>query len=220
MRLICELNEQVEILSEADASGKQRLYIQGITLQGNIQNKNGRVYPSHILEQEVRRYIKEKVEQNRAYGELGHPQGPAINLERVSHIFKSLTPNGTDYVGKAIIAEDTTCGGIVKGLLSAGANLGISSRGLGSLKNRNGIMEVCDDFRLATAGDIVADPSAPNAFVAGLMEGVEWVCENGVWTPQKLEEAKRLVNAAAAKPNKQLFEQTAIKLFENFIKAL
>lgn len=219
MKLLCELTEDVQILVE-EANGKKNLYIEGITLQGDLKNKNGRCYPSHILEAEVNRYMTEKVAKNRAYGELGHPQGPQINLERVSHIFKSLRREGSNWIGKALVTEGTPYGAIVKGLLESGANLGVSSRGLGSLRNRNGVMEVCDDFRLATAGDVVADPSAPNAFVAGLMEDVEWILEGGVWKPQQLEAAKAMVDAASRNPNKEIYEQTAIGLFEKFIKTL
>lgn len=222
MKLICELQEdvQVNIVESTDGTGKKQCFIEGIFLQAGIKNRNGRIYPSHVMEQEVNRYIKEKVQANRAYGELGHPAGPQINLERVSHIIKELRKDGDNYIGKALVTEGTPYGAIVKGLLESGANLGVSSRGLGSLVNRNGIMEVQSDFRLATAGDVVADPSAPDAMVRGLMENVEWVCENGVWTAQQVDQAKALVNRSVRSRDKAVFEETAIKLFENFVSSI
>lgn len=222
MKLICELHEdvQVNIVEAADASGKKQVFIEGIFLQANIKNRNGRVYPSHIMEQEVNRYIQEKVKANRAYGELGHPNGPQINLDRVSHLIKELRKDGNNYIGKALVTEGTPYGAIVKGLLESGANLGVSSRGLGSLKQVNGIMEVQSDFRLATAADVVADPSAPDAMVRGLMEDVDWVCDNGVWKPQQIDEAKAAVNRAMRSPDRRVFEETATKLFENFVNSL
>lgn len=221
MKLLCELHEdvQVNIVEAADASGKKQVFIEGIFLQAGIKNRNGRVYPSHIMEQEVNRYINEKVATNRAYGELGHPAGPQINLERVSHLIKELRKDGDNYIGKALVTEGTPYGAIVKGLLESGANLGVSSRGLGSLKQRNGIMEVQSDFRLATAGDVVADPSAPDAMVRGLMEDVEWVCENGVWKPQQIDEAKSRINRAIRNPDRSVFEAEAISIFESFVKS-
>ena len=222
MKLITELNEDVKVslVEEADGSGKKRCFIEGIFLQANIKNRNGRIYPSHVMEQEVDRYINEKVNTNRAYGELGHPSGPQINLHLVSHMIKELRKDGDNYIGKAQITEGTPNGAIAKGLLEAGANLGVSSRGLGSLKQRNGIMEVQSDFRLATAADIVADPSAPDAMVRGLMEDVEWVCENGVWTPQQIDEAKAAVNRAMRSRDRSVYEETAVSIFENFMSKL
>ena len=220
MKLITEMTEDVQVSLQEAADGKKTFFIEGIFLQGGIKNRNGRIYPESVLENEVQRYIREKVEKNRAYGELGHPNGPQINLERVSHIIKELKRDGSNYVGKAVVTEGTPYGAIVKGLLESGAQLGVSSRGLGSLKNRNGIMEVQDDFRLATAGDIVADPSAPDAFVNGIMEGVEWICENGIWRQQQIDEARAAINRAASKPNKEIFEQTAIRLFDEFLGSL
>ncbi len=220
MRLITELNEQVEVsLITEETTGKKTYCIEGIFLQGGIKNRNGRVYPHNILEAEVNRYIQEKVVTNRAMGELGHPNGPQINLDRVSHLIKSLTPDGKgNYIGKAVVTEGTQYGATVKGLLDAGVNLGVSSRGLGSLRNRNGIMEVCDDFRLATAADIVADPSAPDAFVNGIMEGVEWVCENGVWRQEQIDEARKELDRVYR--DKAQFEALGIKLFESFVSKL
>jgi hypothetical protein len=222
MKLIRELTEEVSVsLSEsADENGKKSLFIEGVFLQANKKNKNGRIYPSHIMEAEVQRYIKEKVDTNRAYGELGHPNGPQINMHLVSHIIKELRKDGDNYIGKAVITEGTPNGAIVRGLLDAGANLGVSSRGLGSLIQRNGIMEVQSDFRLSTAADIVGDPSAPDAFVRGLMEDVEWICENGVWTPVQVDAAKAHVNAAVRSRSTAQREATALGLFEHFMGTL
>lgn len=221
MKLIRELNEETSIvISEEAGTGKKRLHIEGVFLQANKKNKNGRIYPSHVMEREVDRYIKEKVETNRAYGELGHPNGPQINMHLVSHVIKELRKDGDNYIGKAVIAEGTTNGQIVCGLLDVGANLGVSSRGLGSLKQRNGIMEVQEDFHLATAADIVGDPSAPDAFVRGLMEDVEWICENGVWAPHQVDAAQSHVNAAVRSRSQSERDATALGLFEHFMKSV
>ena len=216
MRLITELNEEVKYLVE-EKEGKKSYFIEGIIMQGDIVNRNGRMYPSNVLEKEVNRYNEQYVTKGRAYGELGHPAGPTLNLERASHMFKNLRREGNDFVGRAKIM-DTPMGNIVKSLISEGASLGISSRGMGSIKeNSNGIMEVQDDFHLATAGDIVADPSAPDAFVRGIMEGVEWVWDNGLLKAQKIEEYKEEINHGA---RQGISEQTAIKVFNQFFKDL
>ena len=167
------------------------------------------------MQREVNRYIKENVDTKRAYGELGHPEGPTVNLDRVSHMIVSLKEDGNNYIGKAKIM-DTPMGRIVKELISEGAQLGVSSRGLGSLKERNGINEVQDDFMLATAADIVADPSAPDAFVSGIMEGKEWVFVNGKWTEQDIEEAKNAISGA----NIAQLEEEKLQVFSNFIEKL
>ena len=188
-----------------------------IIMQGDIVNRNGRMYPSNVLEKEVNRYNEQYVTKGRAYGELGHPAGPTLNLERASHMFKSLRREGNDFVGRAKIM-DTPMGNIVKSLISEGASLGISSRGMGSIKeNKRGIMEVQDDFHLATAGDIVADPSAPDAFVRGIMEGVEWVWDNGLLKAQRIEQYKEEINRGA---RQKISEQTAIKVFNQFFQDL
>jgi hypothetical protein len=175
------------------------------------------MYPSNVLEKEVNRYNEQYVSKGRAYGELGHPAGPTLNLERASHMFKSLRREGNDFVGRAKIM-DTPMGNIVKSLISEGASLGISSRGMGSIKeNKRGIMEVQDDFHLATAGDIVADPSAPDAFVRGIMEGVEWVWDNGLLKAQRIEQYKEEINRGA---RQKISEQTAIKVFNQFFHDL
>lgn len=216
MKLISELVEQVNILVEEKESGKKDFYIEGVFLQGDLKNRNGRVYPVEVLDKEVKRYNDEYIEKNRAYGELGHPQGPTINLERVSHMIKELKRDGSNYVGRAKIM-DTPYGNIVKNLMQEGAQLGVSSRGMGSLKDTGkGVMEVQDDFYLATAADIVADPSAPDAFVKGIMEGVEWVWDNGVLKAQKLEEMKKQIQKAS----KRSLPETKLRVFENFFKEL
>lgn len=218
MKLIRELTESVSYLTEADEStGKKNLYIEGIFLQADIKNKNGRVYPLSVMENEVQRYIKDKVKNDTAYGELGHPNGPTINPDRISHRIVSLQREGSNYVGKARISN-TPMGNIARGLIEDGGRLGVSSRGLGSLKERNGVMEVQSDFHLATAGDIVIDPSAPDAFVNGIMENVDWVYDerNGWKALELAEDIKKEVH----ENYKQLDEEFFIKAFESFLKKL
>ena len=177
VKLISEAVENVEFITEEKKGGKD-YKIRGIFMQADVKNRNGRVYPLDILTKEVTKYNKNFIQQNRAFGELGHPDGPTVNLERVSHMITSLTPDGKNFIGEAKIME-TPMGKIVKNLMDEGAKLGVSSRGMGSLNQKNGANYVRDDFYLATAADIVADPSAPNAFVEGIMEGKEWVWNNG-----------------------------------------
>ena len=216
MKLICEVNESVNFLVEEN-DGKKNYFIEGIFMQADLPNRNGRMYRSDILEREVNRYNTEYVKENRAFGELGHPSGPNINLDRVSHMIKSLVKEGSNFVGRAKIM-DTPMGNIVKSLISEGASLGISSRGMGSIKeNKHGIMEVQADFHLATAGDIVADPSAPDAFVRGIMEGVEWVWDNGLLKAERIEQYKEEINHGA---RQKISEETAIKVFNQFFKDL
>jgi hypothetical protein len=215
MKLITEVHETIEYIAEANADGEKEFFIEGVFMQANQKNRNGRMYPTDILEREVERYNQEYVEKNRAFGELGHPQGPTINLERVSHMIKSLTKEGDNFMGKAKIM-DSPYGNIVKNLIKEGASLGVSSRGMGSLKSKNGVNEVQSDFYLATAADIVADPSAPDAFVEGIMEGVEWVYEGGKWVEHFVEQAKQEVHAAS----KADLEQVKLQVFENFLKRL
>jgi hypothetical protein len=215
MKLMCEVNESVNFLVE-EKEGKKHFFIEGIFMQADLPNRNGRMYKSNILEREVNRYNTEYVKENRAFGELGHPSGPNINLERVSHMTQKLVREGSNFVGKAKIM-DTPYGTIVKNLMSEGAKLGVSSRGMGSLvANREGINEVQDDFHLATAADIVADPSAPDAFVRGIMEGVEWVWDNGILKAQKLEEMKRTIQ----KTSSRNLEEQKIKVFADFLRSL
>ena len=178
VKLFSEAVEEVEYITEAKEGGGKNYKIKGIFLQADIKNRNGRVYPMEILQKEVTRYNKKFINENRAYGELGHPEGPTVNLERVSHIVTELYPDGKNFIGEAKIME-TPMGKIVKNIMNEGGKLGVSSRGMGSLNQKNGANYVRDDFYLATAADIVADPSAPNAFVEGIMEGKEWVWNNG-----------------------------------------
>jgi hypothetical protein len=216
MKLICEQIENVRYVTEAKESGKKDYFIEGIFMQADLQNRNGRVYPVSILEKECARYMKEAVQQNRAYGELGHPSGPSINLDRVSHMIKELRQDGSNFIGRAKIM-DTPMGNIVKNLMDEGASLGVSTRGMGSIReNKQGFMEVQDDFHLATAADIVADPSAPDAFVRGIMEGVEWVWDNGLLKAQKLEEMKTTIK----KTSRKKLEEAKLKVFKNFIDEL
>jgi len=213
MKLFTELNEDVKYLVE-EREGKKNYFIEGIIMQAEKENRNGRVYPIAVLEKEVNRYNEQYVSKNRAYGELGHPSGPTLNLERACIMFKSLRREGTDFVGRAKVM-DTPMGNIVKSLINEGASLGISSRGMGSLKeNKNGIMEVQSDFYLATAGDIVADPSAPDAFVRGIMEGVDWIWDNGILKAQRLEQYKQEIEQGA---RSRISEQAAINVFKKFL---
>lgn len=215
MKLISEVYEGVKFLVE-EKEGKKNFFIEGTFMVAEQGNKNKRFYSRRILERETERYNKEYIKENRAFGELGHPQGPNINLERVSHLITSLVREGDNFVGKAKIM-DTPYGNIVKNLMQEGATLGVSSRGMGSLKmNNEGLNEVQDDFYLATAADIVADPSAPGAFVRGIMEGVEWVWDNGVLKPQQLEEMKTTIQ----KTSRRNLEEAKIKVFQQFIKSL
>ena len=225
MKLITEVNEELNYVAEEGSEGKKNLYIEGIFLQGGLVNRNGRMYDPEILDKEVGRYVKEAVDQNRAYGELGHPAGPTINLERVCMMIKSLKREGNNFIGKAKIME-TPYGQIVKNLMSEGAKLGVSSRGMGSLKEVNGVNMVQDDFYLATAADIVADPSAPDAYVNGVMEGVEWIWDNGLLKatqPKKAEELTRVVethkNIIKETPKADLAE-AKIRVFQHFLSKL
>ena len=178
LKLISEEIQDVEYITEQKDNGKKNYKIKGIFMQADIKNRNGRIYPMEVLEKEVRRYNKEQIKENRAFGELGHPEGPTINLERASHMITDLYPDGKNFIGEAKILS-TPMGKIVENLMEDGAKLGVSSRGMGSLNQKNGAHYVRNDFYLATAADIVADPSAPNAFVEGIMEGKDWVWNNG-----------------------------------------
>ena len=190
VKLFSEAVEEVEYITEAKENGGKNYKIKGIFLQADIKNRNGRVYPMEVLEKEVARYNKKFINEKRAYGELGHPDGPTVNLERVSHMVTELYPDGKNFIGEAKIME-TPMGKIVKSLMNEGGKLGVSSRGMGSLDQKNGANYVRDDFYLATAADIVADPSAPNAFVEGIMEGKEWVWNNGALVEAELVELRR-----------------------------
>ena len=217
MKLIREEIEDIKILTES-RNGKKSLYIEGVFLQGNIKNRNGRMYPMETLQKEVGRYIKEQVDQGRAVGELGHPDSPTVNLDRVSHKIMSLKESGSNFIGKAKILESTPMGKIASSLLSEGVKLGVSSRGIGSLKpTKEGFNVVSDDFMLATAADIVADPSAPDAFVEGIMEGKEWVWEGTILREKKAEEIKSKVDTLVSQ---RALEEHKIGLFNEFINSL
>jgi hypothetical protein len=216
MKLIREFIETPKLIVEEKLGKGKQYFIEGIFLQSNLQNKNGRMYPEETMDKEAERYIKEYVEKNRAYGELGHPENPSINLERVSHLITSLRKEGTNYVGKAKIL-DTPMGQIAKGLLDGGANLGVSSRALGTLKeNENGVQIVQDDFMLSTAADIVADPSAPEAFVRGVMESKEWIYVDGNFVEKHIDAVKHSIKHASSK---QLAE-AKIRAFKYFLSKI
>lgn len=217
MKLFTELVEKVELITERDKSGKKNLFIEGVFLQANIKNRNGRIYPMDVMEKEVSRYNEEVVSKSRAFGELGHPSGPTINLDRVSHIITELRRDGNNFIGKARITE-TPMGQIARGIMESGGQLGVSSRAMGSLKEQNGVMVVQDDLKISTAADIVADPSAPDAFVNGIMEGVNWIFDpiKGTWLEEK---ANDLVKQIHKMPKRQLEEQK-LSIFENYIASL
>ena len=214
MKLITETIENVQILTE-ERDGKKLLYIEGVFLQSELKNRNGRMYPFDVLNNEVERYNEENVKSKRALGELGHPDGPTINLDRVSHRITSLRAEGNNFIGKAQIL-DTPMGQIAKSLLGEGVQLGVSSRGMGSIEKREDTSVVRDDFMLTTAADIVADPSAPDAFVNGIMEGKEWVWDNGILKESKVDKYQRYINGA---PRRELEERT-LKVFEDFLGKL
>ena len=216
MKLICEVNENVQFITEDKENGAKSYFIEGIFMQGDVKNRNGRVYPSEVLARETKRYNVEYVKKNRAYGELGHPQGPTINLERVSHMITELNQDGNNFVGKAKIMCETPYGKIVKSLMDEGAQLGVSSRGMGSLKEKGGTAEVQNDFYLATAADIVADPSAPDAFVSGIMEGKEWIWDNGIIRESEIAIAEQTIEKASRKN----LEEAKLSVFKNFLSKL
>ena len=214
MKLISEEIQNAEYLVE-ETNGKKNYKIKGVFLQSDIKNRNGRVYPNEILHKEVTRYNREFINKNRAFGELGHPDGPVVNLERVSHMITKLHPDGQNFIGEAKIMN-TPYGKIVKGLIDEGAQLGVSSRGMGSLQTRGGVNYVGEDFYLATAADIVADPSAPDAFVEGIMESKEWVWDNGVLVEKNIEAWKREIESA----KRHALAEAKIKVFKNFLSNL
>lgn len=216
MKLITEINESIEYIAEAKDDGSKDYYIRGPFMQANIKNRNGRMYPAEVLDKEVKRYVSENVDKNRAYGELGHPTSPTINLDRVSHMIKELTREGDNFIGKAKIMTETPMGRIVKNLMDEGASLGVSSRGMGSLKNKGGLAEVQNDFYLATAADIVADPSAPDAFVEGIMEGKEWIWDNGIIREATISDYKEQIEEA---PSRDLTE-AKLRVWSNFLSKL
>ena len=214
MKLISEEISQAEYLVE-ETNGKKDYKIRGVFLQSELKNRNGRVYPKDILEKEVKRYNAEFINKKRAFGELGHPDGPTVNLERVSHMITKLYPDGQNFIGEAKIMN-TPYGKIVKGLIDEGAQLGVSSRGMGSLEQRGGANYVKDDFYLATAADIVADPSAPDAFVEGIMENKEWIWDNGVLVEKNIDAWKREIESA----KRNALAEAKVKVFADFLKKL
>ena len=215
MKLISEHIEDVEYITEEKDNGEKTYKIKGVFMQSEVKNRNGRVYPFPVLQKEVNRYNKDYVNENRAFGELGHPDGPTVNLERASHMITSLKPEGKNFVGQATILK-TPMGRIVENLMDAGGKLGVSSRGMGSLEQKNGANYVKNDFYLATAADIVADPSAPNAFVQGIMEGKEWVWDNGALVEEELIRMKKRINENIRKKHAN---QDALE-FAKFLKLL
>ena len=217
MKLISEHVDEIEYITEDTDDGKKNYRIKGVFMQAEVKNRNNRMYPMNVLESEVKRYNKEYVQQKRAFGELGHPDGPTVNLERVSHMITALYPDGKNFIGEAKIM-DTPYGKIVKNLIDEGAKLGVSSRGMGSLEPRQNMHVVKDDFYLATAADIVADPSAPNAFVEGIMEGKEWVWENGMIQEMDIEAYKRELDKKYAR--KAAREEKAADVFADFMSKI
>ena len=216
MKLISEEATNVEFLTEAKKDGGKNYFIEGIFMQANKKNRNGRIYPTEILQKEAKRYTEEFIKKKRAFGELGHPDGPTVNLERVSHMIEELEEVGQNFMGRAKVL-DTPYGKIVKNLIDEGAQLGVSSRGMGSLKSgKDGISEVQGDFYLATAADIVADPSAPDAFVAGIMEGKEWVWDNGLLKETQIQKYKDKIEKSSRKDR----ENVLVEAFKDFIAKL
>ena len=213
MKLIREVYDTVSLVTEGNLGKGKNYFIEGVFLQSELQNRNGRMYPEKVMDKEVQRYCEEYIDKNRAYGELGHPDSPSINLDRVSHMIVSLRKEGTNYIGKAKIL-DTPMGKIAKGLLDGGANLGVSSRALGSLKTNNeGVQIVQDDFMLSTAADIVADPSAPDAFVRGIMEGHEWVFVDGKYVQKNIEEVKSAIKRTSSAG----LNEAKLRAFQHFL---
>lgn len=213
MKLIREVVETTSFVVESKLGKSKEYFIEGIFLQSALKNRNGRMYPEHVMDKEVARYMQECVKTNRAYGELGHPDTPSINLDRVSHLIVDLRKEGTNYIGKAKILE-TPMGNIARGLLDGGANLGVSSRALGSLKQNNeGVNVVQDDFMLSTAADIVADPSAPDAFVRGIMEGHEWVFVDGKFVEKHIDEVRSTIK----KTSSRNLEEAKVLAFQRFL---
>ena len=216
MKLISEEATNVEFLTEAKKDGGKNYFIEGIFMQANKKNRNGRIYPTEILQKEAKRYTEEFIKKKRAFGELGHPDGPTVNLERVSHMIEELEEVGQNFMGRAKVL-DTPYGKIVKNLIDEGAQLGVSSRGMGSLKaGKNGISEVQGDFYLATAADIVADPSAPDAFVHGIMEGKEWIWDNGLLKETQIQKYKDKIEKSSRKDR----ENVLVEAFKDFIVKL
>ena len=215
MKLIREVNESLNMIVEEKLGKGKQLYVEGVFLQSNIKNRNGRMYPESIMDNEVQRYIKEKVEKNSAFGELGHPESPSINLDRISHLITNLRKEGNNWIGKAKIL-DTPMGRIAEGILKGGGRIGTSSRALGSLKmNNEGVNVVQNDFMLSTAGDLVSDPSAPDAWVQGIMEGASWVYVDGKFE-KHVDEARRTITKATSIN----LEEQKILAFQHFLRSI
>ena len=210
MKLITELTEDIKYVKENVGNGDRNYFIEGVFMQSEVKNRNGRVYPKNTLAKETSRYINEYVNKGRALGELNHPTGPTVNLDRVSHIVKELHEDGKNIYGKAKVL-DTPMGKIVKNLIDEGAQLGVSTRGMGSLKSKNGYQEVQEDFMLA-AIDIVADPSAPNAFVNGIMEGREWIFNNGTWAERQLANSRKIIKNSSSRN----LEKNIVNIFKEY----
>jgi len=215
MKLFCDINEEIQVLTEENEPGKKSYFIEGIFLMCDQKNRNGRVYTFEMMNKKVNDYNNSFVKQKRAFGELGHPEGPTINLERVSHMITDLYSDKKNFIGRAKIM-DTPYGKIVKNLIDEGAKLGVSSRGIGSLEEKNGVNYVKDDYQLATAADIVADPSAPEAFVRGIMEGKEWIYESGRLVEKDIEQIKKDIKKTASRN----LEEAKMKAFEKFLRNL
>lgn len=215
MKLFCDINEEIQVLTEENEPGKKNYFIEGIFLMCDQKNRNGRVYTFEMMNKKVNDYNNSFVKQKRAFGELGHPEGPTINLERVSHMITDLYSDKKNFIGRAKIM-DTPYGKIVKNLIDEGAKLGVSSRGIGSLEEKNGVNYVKDDYQLATAADIVADPSAPEAFVRGIMEGKEWIYESGRLVEKDIEQIKKDIKKTASRN----LEEAKMKAFEKFLRNL
>ena len=215
MKLFCDINEEIQVLTEENEPGKKNYFIEGIFLMCDQKNRNGRVYTFEMMNKKVNEYNNSFVKQKRAFGELGHPEGPTINLERVSHMITDLYSDKKNFIGRAKIM-DTPYGKIVKNLIDEGAKLGVSSRGIGSLEEKNGVNYVKDDYQLATAADIVADPSAPEAFVRGIMEGKEWIYESGRLVEKDIEQIKKDIKKASSRN----LEEAKMKAFEKFLRNL
>ena len=217
MKLISEFNDYAvaPVIVEENEKGEKEYFIEGVFMQSDIKNRNGRIYPEQVMKKEVDRYVKEFVEKDRAFGELGHPDGPTINLDKVSHMITKLEQDGKNFMGRAKILS-TPNGQIVRNLINDGAKLGVSSRGLGSLETRGVAQVVKDDFQLATAADIVADPSAPEAFVEGIMEGVEWYYDSGILKMKDAEQMRKELRTAKSSK----LQETKLNLWKKFVENL
>ena len=215
MKLICEITEEIKVIKEGADNAQKNYFIEGVFMQAELKNRNGRMYPQEMLDREISRYVTEYVDKKRAFGELGHPEGPTVNLDKVSHLIKDLTFSGNVCEGKAKILTNTPMGKIASSLIEEGAKLGVSSRGMGSLREFQGVNHVQEDFMLA-AVDIVADPSAPGAFVNGIMEGKEWVWNDGILQDKTISSYKKTIKNASSRQ----LEEAKLEVFKDFISKL